>query len=90
MDTHAKLEEIRRGYLENVCDVARQLDSMADRLRAKVLPGHVDYISKARASDWAYTLARELHAIVNDRTPKEVLDAIVQGEEIEGLRHLKS
>ena len=44
-------------------DIARQLDSMAERLLAKVPPGHVDYISKAGAAEWAQTLAKELRAI---------------------------
>ena len=41
-------------------NLARELDCLAERLSAKVPPGHVDYLSKDQAAKWADRLAKEI------------------------------
>jgi hypothetical protein len=46
-------------------DWSRQLDTCAEKLRAQVPPGHVDYISKGSAADWCESLSREMVQLVD-------------------------
>jgi hypothetical protein len=46
-------------------DWSRQLDTCAEKLRAQVPPGHVDYISKGSAAAWLGTLSREMVQLVD-------------------------
>lgn len=41
-------------------DCADQLRTIQARLAAKVPPGHVNYLSKERAAEWAGVLAKEI------------------------------
>ncbi len=44
---------------ESIRNMARTADAIAERLDAKVRPGHVDYISKADAAAACRALARK-------------------------------
>lgn len=47
-------------------DIAKQLETLAERLLANVPPGHVDYISKHDAGAWAKILAMELSGLTEE------------------------
>lgn len=47
---------------ERMLQAIRELHNMARMLRAKVKPGHCDYISKARAAEWADEIAATLES----------------------------
>jgi len=56
----------RRITAQELHQVARELDTMAERLRADVRPGHVNYISKRAAGDWVEVLAENVRGHVAD------------------------
>ena len=43
--------------MSDLASVARELDSLAERLKFKGRPDHPDYISKERAAEWVSVLA---------------------------------
>lgn len=45
---------------EALADYAEQLHAMGDKLTSGARPGHLDYISRADAGRWAYSMATEI------------------------------
>lgn len=70
------------AYEHCMADVARQLETMAEKLDAKVPPGHVLYVSKTDAGAWALALSVELLAMM---TKSSALRTVRAGDKVEAL-----
>lgn len=55
-------EQAHAALVAALEDVARQLDSMGNKLGLDVHPAHCDYISKKRASEWCSVLVKQARA----------------------------
>ena len=54
---------------EDLIEHARQLETIARRLKANVQPGHVDYIKKVDAGRWIDRLVTDLYDLMRPTCP---------------------